>query len=165
MGGKSQGLGGDPVRGLPSSSTQTHPSALPPSHPTPTLPSSKSSTHERPVHTHTTTPLAPWTIPAANPQRNEGRKDWASSSDVGSTRQDHKSLLLPPCPCGGNTSPPAAQLLTSIICPPAEGPRLSAAEGGTEQSLGLREAAGGARSTLLLRPPRLLHAQKSQKET
>lgn len=74
MGGRSQGLGEDPVSALPSTSTQTHPSALPPSHPTPTLPASRSGTHAHPVHTSHNHTLGPIDNSHSQPTKEQGQR-------------------------------------------------------------------------------------------
>ena len=93
---------------------------------------------------HTTTPLAPSTIPAANPQRNGDREDWAFSCDVGFNQAGPEK---PPPP-----SLPLRRQHLSSRCPPASSVRPRKDQGWVHQREELSKAWGSGDSRRSQKP-------------
>lgn len=144
MDGRPQSLGGDPGSGPTSTGTQTPPPTSPPSPSPPSLPSiSPDAATHAPLSDTPQTPLATLSIPAADPQTNEGREDWASPSDTSPIQVgQEKPLAL--------SLPLLLQRLSSHHPPDSAGlPRKDRGSVGSRgrkwESRGLQEAAARAR--------------------
>lgn len=160
MDGRAQSLGGDPGSGPTSTGTQTPPPTSPLSPSPPSLPSTSpdAATHA-PLSDTPQTPLAPLSIPAADPQRKEGREDWASPSDTGSVQVgQEKPLAL--------SLPLLVQRLSSHHPPDSAGlPRKDRGLRGQQREEVGKPGSPRGRSKSQRAPLKLLPAQESQKET